>query len=55
MEGYEYQSKGNKHSPITNPESMDNVGVVPRIIYDMFNEARNKSNEKHITLFCSFL
>eukprot|EP00347_Sterkiella_histriomuscorum_P013110 403365981 len=58
MEGYEYQQKNQKSNiyvPIVNPRNDDNLGMVPRIISDMFIQANQKSEQKHITLFCSFL
>ena len=53
MEGYDYQKGG--HRTYKTSVHSEKVGIIPRIIKDIFSESRKRMDNKHITVFCSFL
>ena len=57
MEGYEYLQKGKQGQFIPQIDSAEeeNLGIIPRMINDVFAQKQKKSKGRHISIYCSFL
>ena len=54
MEGF-HESKQGEDLEGANIEDLEMCGLAPRVIDDVFREAKKKRADNHLSIFCSFL
>lgn len=55
MEGFHNSAKLGEDAEIAEIENDELCGIAPRVISDIFREAKKKRDECHLSIFCSFL
>lgn len=57
MEGYSYQNDNeNIPRPLINAKfEGENIGLIPRTVFNLFEKMKSMSSQKQFTLQCSFL